>query len=117
MTDAASPLNGDNGPNGDSTREVPANPDLAEPVLAVGPTYPIVDAQSCVDGTVRLRATIDRYGVVRSLEPVSGPTTLFGAAMSAVRNWRFRPAVRQGKAVEADRDVQVVFRNMLTDAQ
>jgi TonB family protein len=70
-----------------------------------------------VDGTVRLHATIDRNGAVRNLQPVSGPATLFEAAISAARYWRFRPIVSQGKAIEADRDIQVVFRNMLAGTQ
>jgi len=76
-----------------------------------------MDAQSCVDGTVRLRATIDRNEVVRNLHPVSGPATLFEAAMNAARYWRFRPAVSNGQTIEADRDIQVVFRNMLADTE
>jgi len=87
------------------------------PVLTIGPAYPIMEAQSCVDGAVRLRATIDRNGIVRRLQPVSGPPSLYESAMTAARYWRFRPIVSQGQAIEAERDIQVVFRNMLEDTK
>jgi len=85
------------------------------PVYTIEPTYPITDAQSCVEGTVRLHATIDRSGIVRNLKPVSGPPSLFNSAMNAARYWRFEPVLQDGQPTDAERDINVVFRNIVAE--
>ena len=110
------PLGG-HGQSDETKMQETTDPTDGEPILTIGPTYPIADAQSCLDGTVRLHATIDSNGVVRSLNPVSGPPTLFNAAIAAARYWRFEPTMREGQPVEAERDIQVVFKNMLADTR
>jgi len=50
-------------------------------------------------GVVRVVATVNEEGLVDFVQPVSGPEALTGAAVDAVRQWKFRPALRNGKAV------------------
>jgi TonB family protein len=66
---------------------------LAHSVL---PKYP-VEARSA-QGTVVLKAVVDENGKVEGLRLVEGNATLATAAVQAVKQWRYRPYVRDGKA-------------------
>jgi TonB family protein len=57
----------------------------------VSPAYPAAARESKVQGTVVLRAAINKYGMVENLQPVSGKELLVRAAMEAVRKWQYRP--------------------------
>jgi protein TonB len=75
----------------------------------VKPIYPEAAATAQVQGTVRLRATIDTNGVVEVVELESGPVMLFQAASDAVRQWRFLPARLNGDPVEDVTHINVTF--------
>jgi len=60
------------------------------------PKYP-VEARSA-QGTVVLKAVVDANGKVEGLRLVEGNATLATAAIQAVKQWRYRPYVRDGKA-------------------
>jgi protein TonB len=75
----------------------------------VEPIYPLIARQARVEGTVQLRAIIARDGSVEHLEVLSGHPLLVHAASEAVRQWRFRPTVLNGEAVEVDTYITVVF--------
>ncbi len=75
----------------------------------VKPIYPEAAAAAEVQGTVRLRATIDTNGVVEAVELESGPAMLFQAASDAVRQWRFLPARLNGDSVEDVTHINVTF--------
>jgi periplasmic protein TonB len=62
----------------------------------VPPKYP-VEARSS-QGTVVLKAVVDETGKVEGLRLVEGNATLATAAIQAVKQWRYRPYVRDGKA-------------------
>jgi periplasmic protein TonB len=62
----------------------------------VPPKYP-VEARSA-QGTVVLKAVVDETGKVEGLRLVEGNATLATAAIQAVKQWRYRPYVRDGKA-------------------
>jgi TonB family protein len=47
-------------------------------------------------GVVRVVATVNAEGRVDFVQPVSGPEALVPAATDAVRQWTFRPAMRNG---------------------
>jgi TonB family protein len=63
---------------------------------SVPPKYP-VEARSA-QGTVVLKAVVDENGKVEGLRLVEGNATLATAAIKAVKQWRYRPYVRDGKA-------------------
>ena len=75
----------------------------------VGPVYPQFAKQNHVGGRVLLRAVISTQGKVVSVEPISGPQELVAAAVSAVRQWRYRPYVISGQAAEVDTEIAVNF--------
>jgi protein TonB len=78
----------------------------------VEPVYPEDALQKGVRGDVRLRITVDTKGRVKPAEVISSsPTGVFEeSALAAVRRWRFKPIVVNGKAVEASAATTVVFQ-------
>jgi periplasmic protein TonB len=71
--------------------------------------YPEEAARQRLEGTVKVHAIIGRDGTIQSVV-ASGPHLLAEAAMSAVRQWRYKPTLLGGQAIEADQDIVVVFR-------
>lgn len=78
-------------------------------VKKVTPDYPGIARAAHVSGTVTLHAIISKDGSIERLEYVSGPALLMASAMSAVKEWRYRPTMLNGQPVEVDTTVQVVF--------
>jgi periplasmic protein TonB len=78
-------------------------------VKQVKPEYPGMAKAARVSGTVTLRAIISKDGSIEKVEYVSGPPLLMASAMTAVREWRYRPTMLNGQPVEVDTTVQVVF--------
>jgi TonB family protein len=63
----------------------------------VPPKYPAEARSEGGEGTVVLKAVIDETGKVDGLRLVEGNATLASAAMKSVKQWRYRPYVRDGK--------------------
>jgi protein TonB len=63
-------------------------------------------------GRVTLRVSVDEEGRVLGIEVArsSGHLALDLAATRAVRDWRFRPAMREGQPVLATAEVGITFR-------
>ena len=96
-----------------------AEPNVARPaatlehgalIYHVNPVYPELAREQNVQGTVRLHVTIGVSGAVRSVLAVSGPGLLIEAARSAVRQWRYTPSLLDGKPVESQVDISIVFQ-------
>lgn len=60
-------------------------------------------------GLVELLVTVGPKGTVEDAEVLSGPEPLHKAALNQVRNWTFRPVLRDGGPVTAYTDVSVDF--------
>ena len=60
--------------------------------------YPVAARSGGADGTVVLKAVVDETGKVDGLRLVEGNAALATAAIQAVKQWRYRPYVRDGKA-------------------
>jgi TonB family protein len=86
------------------------NLQIGELTNLVEPVYPLDARQARLEGTVKLHVVVGANGEVESFHPVSGPESLTHAAMIAVREWRYRPTLLNGKAVETQEDVTFVFR-------
>jgi TonB family protein len=78
-------------------------------ITKVVPEYPEEARQAQTQGTVILRVRIDKEGNVVNLELVSGHPMLAPAAIEAVRQWKYRPYLLNGTAVEVDTEVRVNF--------
>jgi protein TonB len=74
------------------------------------PAYPPLARERHLEGAVILKAVIGRDGVVRDLKGVSGPAVLVQSAISAVRQWRYRPYLLNGKPVEVQTMITVFFK-------
>jgi protein TonB len=75
----------------------------------VTPEYPLLARQMKVQGSVILEALIGRDGTIQELKVVSGPAILAEAAREAVKQWRFKPYMQSGKAVETQARITVNF--------
>ena len=79
--------------------------------VRVEPYYPIALRRSGVEGTAVLRVVVRADGSVGRIEVVDSTHPAFSvAAMDAVKQWRYAPAIRMGEAVDATREVRVEFR-------
>src|ERR1700722_2432475 len=86
------------------------NLQIGELVNLVEPVYPPDARQARLEGTVKLHIVVGTNGEVESFHAVSGPDSLTHAAMLAVREWRYKPTMLNGKAVQTQEDVTFVFR-------
>ncbi len=75
----------------------------------VTPMYPALARQARIQGTVVLQALIGRDGAIQNLHVVSGHPLLTGAALDAVKQWRYKPYYLNGEPVEVDTTVNVIF--------
>jgi TonB family protein len=76
----------------------------------VDPSYPLEAVQQRIEGTVRLHAVIGKDGKIQSLEPQSGPPLLVESAEIAVREWRYGPTLLDGRPIQTQADIRLVFR-------
>jgi TonB family protein len=85
--------------------------DLSEQLLVqkVQPSYPEQALKIGLQGAVVLQAWIGQDGTIRDLKLVHGSLLLGQAAYHAVKQWRYKPYVRNGRAVEAMTYVTVNF--------
>lgn len=75
----------------------------------VDSAYPLLAGQMSVQGSVLMQALIASDGAVEDLRVLSGPTILVSAAREAVRQWRFKPYLQNGRPVETQARVTVNF--------
>jgi protein TonB len=81
------------------------------PLLSrVPPAYPLLAVSSRVEGVVILEALVDREGHVEDVKVLRSIPLLDGAAMDAVRQWRYAPLVLHGQPVRFLVTVTVAFQ-------
>ena len=78
-------------------------------ILPVQPEYPPLAKQARVEGTVVLRAVIDREGKIENLQVLSGHPMLAAAAVKAVEQWRYRPYLLNEQPIEVETLITVHF--------
>jgi TonB family protein len=76
----------------------------------VRPTYPELARQTHVEGRVSLACIIGRDGSVQKIEVKKGHPLLIQAATDAVAQWKFKPIVLNGQAVEMETTVNIDFQ-------
>ena len=76
------------------------------------PRYPAAALRRGESGTVLVRVEVDTAGMPAGVALVqrSGSRDLDRAAMEAVREWRFQPAQRNGKAIAASLVIPIDFK-------
>jgi protein TonB len=75
----------------------------------VTPSYPALAKQARIQGSVVLQATIGKDGSILNLHVVSGHPMLTQSALDAVKQWKYKPYLLNGEAVEVETTVQVNF--------
>ena len=78
-------------------------------IKSVPPVYPSLAKTNRLNGDVILDALVDEAGKVTDVSVVSGPTLLRGAAMEAVRSWKYEPAQLDGRPVSMHLTLTVKF--------
>jgi periplasmic protein TonB len=78
-------------------------------IYKVQPIYPPLARTARIQGAVHLRAVISRTGAIENLQAMDGHPMLVGAALDAVRQWRYRPYILNGDPVEVETQVTVNF--------
>jgi protein TonB len=98
---------------------VPENPAAKRPIVSVlqegvvltrvQPVYPRLAIENRIQGSVHVHAIIAANGNLEALQVLSGHPMLASAALDAVRQWRFRPYILNGKPIEVQTEVTVNF--------
>ena len=86
--------------------------DVTTPVVVteVKPSYPPEAMRRGVSGAIKLECIVETDGTVSAIR-VTTPLDpdLDAAAVAALNQWRFKPAMKDGKAVRASIDVEMTF--------
>jgi TonB family protein len=107
-----------------AAKGAPSKPDTAQPervkassgvtsgllIKRVNPIYPADARAAYIQGTVLLRAEISKTGDITDLELVDGPIELAGSAVSAVRQWKYKPYLLVGQPVAVETQIQVNYQ-------
>jgi periplasmic protein TonB len=96
-------------PAGPTRVRMGGNVQEAKLVHEVEPDYPMLARQARIQGVVRLQAIIAKDGSVQNLSLLSGQPLLVPAAISAVRQWVYKPTYLNGVPVEVLTEVDVKF--------
>ncbi len=73
------------------------------------PVYPAIARSARLSGAVTLSAVISKTGTIENLTVVSGPAMLTGAAIDAVKQWRYKPYILNGEPTEVSTTITVNF--------
>jgi TonB family protein len=81
----------------------------ARVVARVDPEYPKLAREAGASGVVELEATISADGRVKNPHVIHGNSMLQKAAIDAVMQWRYQPALLNGKPVESPVEIRLNF--------
>ncbi|HWZ43886.1 MAG TPA: TonB family protein [Candidatus Saccharimonadales bacterium] len=76
----------------------------------VQPVYPGIARARRVTGQVRVKLRISKEGKVISAQFFSGPEIFKDAALEAVKQWQYKPATLDGKAIEQETEAKLNFK-------
>ena len=84
-------------------QDAPKKITRAEAISAIAskvqPEYPAVARQLKIQGTVELEAEVAESGAVTKVDIVSGNPVLTAPSVQAVKRWKFKPFVEDGKPI------------------
>lgn len=78
-------------------------------VFAPRPEYPALARLAHAQGQVVMQAVVSRDGSVSAIRVLSGNHLLRGAATAAVRRWRYRPYLADGRPIDISTIVTIGF--------
>lgn len=82
----------------------------AQLIKSVPPVYPPLAKTQRISGNVQIDALIDASGNVADMKIISGPPLLHRAALDAVQQWKYKPAILDGQPTSMHLTVTVQFR-------
>ncbi len=100
-------------PNRGGAMRVPGSLIAGQRLTTVNPEYPAVARAAHVTGTVVMHAIISKAGSIENLTVISGPPLLQGAALDAVKQWRYKPFLLKGEPTEVDTTITVNFSTLV----
>jgi len=107
----AKPQTSAGGPQGTRPMRVRVSQGVTQGMVIskVQPIYPPDAKAARIQGSVVIAVIIGKDGSVQSERLVSGHPLLAPAAMDAVKQWKYRPYLLNGQAVEVDTQITVNF--------
>ena len=78
-------------------------------IRKIQPVYPAIARSNHIQGVVEFTAIISKDGTIENLQLKRGHPLLVNAARDAVLQWRYRPTILNGQAVEVITDIVVNF--------
>jgi len=75
----------------------------------VEPVYPALWRQMRREGRVELNALIATDGTIQSLHVVSGDPIFYDSALTAVRQWVYKPTSLNGQPVQIETNITVIY--------
>lgn len=88
---------------------VPPDSTKLEPLKTPHAVYPLAATQKGIQGQVMLKIVISETGDVESAEAISGDPLLTDAAVDAVKKWKFKPFIKNGRPVKVSTKVPMNF--------
>jgi len=79
-------------------------------IKIVRPIYPAEAKRARIEGTVSLKCLIGLDGSVEKIEVEKGHELLTPAATKAVSQWKYKPLKLNGKAVQTETTVNIIFQ-------
>jgi TonB family protein len=95
-------------PDQTSSAPIPDSTKL-EPITTQKPPYPDEAREQKLQGQVVVRAFVSETGDVENVEEVSGDSILAKAAMDAVKKWKFKPFIKNGKPTKVSTKLSFNF--------
>jgi len=80
------------------------------------PEYPPLARAARIAGIVRVSLTVDETGSTRDLKLISGHPMLAPAALEAIRTWKYKPFVVNGKVAAVKTTVEVSIPEHITQS-
>src|SRR5882724_3913118 len=87
-------------------------------IKAPKPSYPMEATKKGVQGKVWIQLLISETGDVESADIISGDPNLARAVQDAMKKWKFKPYIRNGKPVKVNTKMpfDFAFASKITDA-
>ena len=83
---------------------------MAGLVTKVEPEYPAMARQLKMQGLVELEAVVSETGAVTKVEIVKGNPVLTAPSAEAVKHWKFKPFLEDGKAISVLAPIELEFK-------
>jgi periplasmic protein TonB len=94
----------------DAPKKVSRSEALGAVASRVQPDYPAMARQLKIEGSVELEAAVSEKGAVTKVQILSGNAILTNAASQAVKQWKFKPFMEDGKAISVLAPITVNFK-------